>query len=261
MDDTSEQQSLLSDWRQGDFCLDATLEIPILNHDDEGAFFGPAVGRGMVIVSQSCDIVRDPAERPYVQVSPLLEATSEELAAVAGKRRPQYATFGVLAEQGLVVDLDVVASVHKQVVAGWERAGGCATEAERAELAESLARHKQRFGFPDGFDRTLKDFRRWIERRANQNNESGSFIRAIDEIRVRCDDWEADPLSLEFICILKGDPPTQDRDAWDGPRADLESKITPKCPDAFVRIATKGEVSLIEYQESHFLDLDGLSDA
>lgn len=261
MDEAGGQQSLLSDWRQGDFCLDATLEIPILNYDDEGSFFGPATGRGMLILSQSCDIVRDPADRPYVQVSPLLEATAVELEAVSNKRRPQYATFEALAEHGLVVDLDVVASVHKQVVAGWERAGGCASEAERAGLAESLARHKQRFGFPDGFDRALKDFRRWIERRANQNNDSGSFIRAIDEIRVRCDDWKADPLSLELICILKGDPSAQDRDAWDGPRSDLESKITPKCPDAFVRIASKGEISLIEYQESHFLDLDGLSDA
>ncbi len=261
MDDTSEQQSHLSDWRQGDFCLDATLEIPILNYDDGGAFFGPATGRGMLIVSQSCDIVRDSVDRPYVQVSPLLEATAEELAAVANKRRPQYATFEALAGLGLVVDLDLVASVHKQVVASWERAGGCASEAERAGLAESLARHKQRFGFPDGFDLTLKDFRRWIERRANQNNDSGSFIRAIDEIRVRCDDWDADPLALEFICILKADPPVDEREGWEVPRADLESKITPKCPDAFVRVTSKGEISLIEYQESHFLDLDGLSDA
>jgi hypothetical protein len=87
------------------------------------------------------------------------------------------------------------------------------------------------------------------------------MIRAIEEIRVRCDDWDANPLALEFICILKGDPSPDERSVWDAPRHDLESKVTAVCPDAFVRLAAKGEISLTEYQKSHFLDLDGLSDA
>ena len=261
MDDPGEQQPLLSDWRQGDFCLDAALEIPVLGHDNEGPFFGSATGRGMIVVSQSCDIVRDLDERPHVQVAPLLEVTESELAAVSAKRRPRYTTFEALADSGLVVDLDVVATVDKRVVALWERTSGCSSEDERAEFAGALARHKQRFAFPDGFDSAIKDFRRWIERRAGKNNEAGAFIQAIDEIRVRCDDWAADPLEPEFICVLRGDPPAEQRQAWNAPRADLESKVTAVCPDAFVRIATKAELSLTEYQKSHFLDLDGLSDA
>jgi hypothetical protein len=261
MAENSEEEPLLSDWRQGDFCLDAELEIPILGHDEEGAFFGSATGRGMIVISQSCDIVRDPADRPHIQVSPLLEVNEAELSAVKGKRRPQFATFQALSDHSLVVDLDVVATVDKRVARSWRRAGGCADEAERAEFAAALARHKQRFAFPDGFDAAIKDFRRWIERRAEKSNNAGGMIRAIDEIRVRCDDWSADPLVLELICVLKGDPTAMERQAWDAPRADLESKITTVCPDAFVRIATKSEISLTEYQESHFLDLDGLSEA
>jgi hypothetical protein len=261
MDDPGEQQPLLASWRQGDFSLDATLKIPLLGQDDEGPFVGSADGRGMIVISQSCDIIRDHSERPFVQVSPLLEASESELVAIAEKQRPRYATFGALAENSLVVDLDVVATVDKRIVADWERAGGCSSEAERAEFAASLARHKQRFAFPDGFDATIKDFRRWIERRAKKPNAAGEMIRAIEEIRVRCDDWEADPLALELICILKGDPPAEQRQSWNAPRGELESKLTAACPDAFVRIASKVEVGLIEYQESHFLDLDGLSDA
>lgn len=253
MDIPDEQQSPLSDWRQGDFCLDVALEIPILGYDQDGPFFGSVTGHGMIVISQSCDIVRNAAERPHVQVAPLLEVTAGELAAVLGKRRPRYATFQALAGHSLVVDLDVIATAEKQAIIGWARAGGCSNEAERAEFAASLARHKQRFGFPDGFDQAIKDFRRWIERRADKQNDAGAFIRAIDEIRVRSDDWAADPLALELICILKGDPPAMERQAWDAPRIDLESKITAVCPDAFVRIATKAEVSLTEYQESHFL--------
>jgi len=261
MNEAGEEQPILSDWRQGDFCLDDALEIPILGHDEEGPFFGSAAGRGMIVISQSCDIVRRPEDRPQVQVAPLLEATEDELTAVLGKRRPRYATFDALAQCGLVADLDVVATVDKHVVAGWERSGGCTSEAERSEFAAALARHKHRFAFPDGFDAMIKDFRRWIERRAGKPNDAGNMIRAIDEIRVRCDDWEAEPLELEFICILKGEPLPADRDAWEKPRAELASKVTAACPEAFVRIVSKGELSLTEYQNSHFLDLDGLSDA
>lgn len=260
MAEPDENQPLLSDWRQGDFCLDATLEIPILGVDDDGTFFGPAKGKGLILLSQSCDIVRDSADRPYVQVAPLLHVTDAEFAAIVGKRRPRYATFSALAEHGLVADLDVISTIQKEVVARWDRTGGCIDETERAEFAICLARHKQRFAFPDGFDATIKKFRRWIERRAEQNNPSGDFIRIIDEIRVRCDDWFGNPLALEFICILKRDPVPGELQTWESPRAQLELQVTPDCPDSFVRIAAKVDVSLIEYQASHYLDLDGLSD-
>ena len=254
-------QPILAEWRQGDFCLNPSLEIPIVGHDDDGAFFGSARGHGMIVISQSCDIVRDASERPHVQVAPLLDVDPQELMAVLGKRRPRYTTFDSLVQLRLVVDLDVVATVAKQVVAGWDRSGGCSSEEERAEFGAALARHKQRFAFPDGFDRALKDFRRWIERRGGKNNTAGEFIRAIDEIRVRCDEWECDAPELEIICVLKGDPPAEQRNSWEDPRGELESKITPVCPGAFVRVVSKDEFSLTEYQASHFLDLDGLSDA
>jgi hypothetical protein len=261
MAELKENQPILTDWRQGDFCLNTSLAIPILGSDEQGIYFGSATGKGAILISQSCDIVRASSLRPYVQVAPLLEVTETELAAVVGKRRPRYVTFPALHGFGLVVDLDIVATVQKEVVAKWDRTGGCANEAERAEFAVSLARHKQRFAFPDSFDQAIKDFRRWIERRAEQNNPSGDFIRATDEIRVQCDDWSADVLALEFLCILKRDPRLGELQAWESPRADLELKIASKYPESFLRIVTKAELSLTEYQSSHYLDLDGLSDA
>jgi hypothetical protein len=252
---------ILGDWRQGDYSLDADLEIPVLVDNDGEASFGGADGAGMVLISQSCDILRDHNDRPHVQVSPLLKVSADELRAIAGRRKPQFATFAALAELGLAVDLDIVATVEKAVVKSWQRSGGCANDDERQEFAAALARHKRRFAFTDEFNRAIQQMRRWLQRRAQQNNNNGDMIRAIEQIRVRCPDWDAEPLDLEFICVLNREPTLGERRVWRASLVELEATVTPSYPNAFVRLATPNELSLAEYRSSARLDLDGLSDA
>lgn len=251
---------LLVDWRQGDFTLDANLEIPLLVDDAGETVIGGADGAGMVLISQSCDIVRDHTDRPHVQVAPLLRVSTEDLRAIAGRRKPQFATFAALAELSLAVDLDVVATVEKLVIARWPRSGGCLDDDERQDFAAALARHKLRFAFTDEFNRAIQQMRRWVQRRADQNSVNGTMIRSIEQIRVRCPGWSAEPLDLEFICVLNREPTLLERRAWRASLVELEAKVTPAYPNAFVRLASPNELSLAEYRSSARLDLDGLSD-
>ena len=60
--------------------------------DDADVLAGvPSSPRGIVIVSQTCDIVRTSAERPYVEVCALVEVSERDLEDVRRLRRPAYA--------------------------------------------------------------------------------------------------------------------------------------------------------------------------
>ncbi|MDT9598554.1 hypothetical protein [Sphingosinicella rhizophila] len=252
---------ILSDWRQGDFTLDADLEIPVLARDKKRSLFAGATGEGMILVSQSCDILRGEGDRPFVQVSPLLSVSESDLNAISRRRKPQFATFPALEARGLVVDLDIVASAEKIVVASWTRHDGCADDYERQDFAAALARHKQRFAFSDDFNREIQPLRKWIQKRAKQSGVNGEMIRAIEHVRVKCPDWAAASLDLEFICVLNREPTITERRTWRSVQAEMETTITKAYPNSFLHLATPGELSLEDYRASVQLDLDGLSAA
>lgn len=254
------EKPLLDEWRQDDFALH-DVELPIMGIDAEGAFFGGKAVPGVVVVSQSCDIVRAYGERPLVQVAALARATEAELAQIEARAKPRYGFLTPLKMHGLVVDFDIVASADKQLVATWERQAGCATDGEQRDFAAALARHKQRFAFPDAFQDALKPLRRWIERRAEKPNAAGGMLRSIEQIRVICDDWSKPERGLEFIGLLIGDPAAADRLTWAAPLAEMQKSVTGTYPEAVMRLATWSELSAAEYVRSDRLDLDGLSDA
>lgn len=62
----------LPELRQGDFSFDENWFVYRVAPDGDGEslFEEPIIG--IVVLSQSCDIVRDSAERPYLEVCPLV---------------------------------------------------------------------------------------------------------------------------------------------------------------------------------------------
>jgi hypothetical protein len=214
----------------------------------------------LVVISQSCDIVRSHEERPYVQVAALSPATHEELNLAEARTRPRYGYLEALRPLGLIVDFDITVTVAKITVAGWQRNQGCTTDEEQRDFALALARHKQRFAFPDDFNLALKPLRRWIERRSEKLNAAGEMLRAIEQIRVRCADW-SDPEDLEFIAVLIGDPDIARRQSWDAPCGEMAKTVQSTYSKSTFRLASWQELSAEDYLRSDRLDLDGLSDA
>lgn len=153
---------LLNDWRQGDFVL-APIELPILAFDQgETVVVFLNAEHGVAIVSQSCDIIRDVELKPFVQVAALERADEPELERTRTLGSPGLVYLPSLAPLGLVVNLDTVAAVQKEVVATWDRQPGCASDAEQRSLAAALARHRQRFAFPDEFNKAVKPVARQL---------------------------------------------------------------------------------------------------
>lgn len=252
---------LLNDWRQGDFILEP-IELPILALDQgEIAVTFVNAEHGVAIISQSCDLIRDVELKPFVHVAALERANEVELERTRTLGSPGLVYLPNLAPLRLVVNLDTVAAVQKELVATWDRQPGCASDDEQRSLAAALARHRQRFAFPDEFNKAVKPFRKWVQGKRSADSADGRLVRALRETRVSVDSWEA-PKTLLFTLIMHEPAPAADEKAWETILSKLEGKFSHEgYPPAEFRLVTYDDISARELLESDRLDLDGLSDA
>ena len=213
-DEQAIDETLLA-WRQGDVSLDAGLEFlhladlsrphspASLQVADAVADGGEALEggptpvldevRGVVILSQTCDVVRGCRERPFVEVAPLIEMSGQEVEAIRRLRRPAFAHVSATAEAGLVADLDRTMTVEKALVARWSRTPGWEIDEELRDFAVALARKRSRFAFPDDFVSAAQRLQRYLADKHDKKTKEGSHLRMLREIRVRAaPSWDSE---------------------------------------------------------------------
>jgi len=131
----------LQAWRQGDCTLEPQWFVHRINPSltltaagsaaaREGAELAEQQVNGLVVVSQTCDIVRACQERPYLEVCPLVRVSDEALHQIERGRKPAYAYLPQLADRRFVADLDRTMTVEKALVLSWSRTPGCASDTE-----------------------------------------------------------------------------------------------------------------------------------
>lgn len=252
----------LEEWRQGDCVLgeewflvrgNPAGDSPV---PDEGEVLEASVA-GLVVVTQTCDIVRDCEERPYVEVSPLV--LSEDFEGVRAGRRPSYGYVPGLADQKLVADLDRTMTVTKNVLAGWIRVAGVRTDDEARQFARALERKRGRFAFPDDFNSLCSDLKRRLTEKHDKQTLEGAALRRLREVRVEASpSWNSDAVSLTFWFIRHGADSGED---W---AQQLQAWLTLFRP-AGRYVDVQGTVSTLEgmkasdYLHSDRLDLDHIS--
>ena len=271
----------LRHWRQGDVSLDAGLEflhVADLSHPHSPASVEAVGGsggetrmagvatvaaevEGVVVLTQTCDIVRSCQNRPFVEIAPLVRLDDATVEQVRKLKRPAFAYVSSMATKGLVADLDRVMTVEKAVVANWRRTSGWDTDAENRAFARAIARKRSRIAFPDDFVLAADRFRRRIMEKHNRMTVEGSHLRALREIRVRAEpSWSDDAVGLTIWFIKDGDPEGENPD-W----PDLvESWV--RLFDESGRFRVKAavacrleDITARDYVESDALDLDSLS--
>jgi len=261
-------------WRQGDCVLGEhwllfRLDVgaPITEEARvaaaEGADAGEAEVRGLMLLTQTCDIVRSCRDRPFVEVCPLVEVDDEKFEEIRKGRRPNYAYIpGIADDTRLVGDLDRLMTVEKAVLAGWERVIGCRDDDEVRRLSLALARKRARFAFPDDFVDFVKDLQNRLTSKHNKNSDEGRALRALREIRVRAaPSWDADQVQLTFWFIRHDDEPEFEGQTWDNY---LESWLVRVRDDGRFHsidgaVVTLDDITARDYIESDQLDLDHLS--
>ena len=263
----------LQNWRQGDLALDVSwfvhvgdgaspLTIAASEADNDGVQAFTSEVKGLVILTQTCDIVRGCAIRPFVEVAPLIEVGDDDYHNVKKGRRPALATLPNLEAERLVVDLDRVMTIEKSVVASWTRTPGCEKDSDARMFAQALARKRVRFAFPDDFTAFAKKLQVRLTEKHDKATDEGRGLRVLREIRVRATpSWDATEVELLFWFIRNVDDATFEGKNW----ADLLEywlKLVPavgRFKAVEGQVATLHDMTAEDYLDSDPLDLDHIS--
>ncbi len=274
--DSSEVQRIdaaLKAWRQGDLALEEKwfvhlgdpvepLSEAAEQAEGEGVQALTSDAEGLIVVTQTCDIVRSCLTRPYVEVAPLMKVSGEDLRTVQRGLRPAHATLSCLAYGRLVADLDRVMTVEKSIVSGWVRTPGCSNDAESRVFAQALSRKRERFAFPDDFVRFAKKLKSRLEDKHGKSTDEGGGLRALREIRVQASpSWGASRVELFFWFVRNGVDVQCEGKSW----ASLLQQWMKLVPESERFSGVEGRVVALEdmtaaqYVDSDPLDLDHLS--
>jgi hypothetical protein len=260
-------------WRQGDLALDARWFVhaadptkpltaaAVLAPDTELQAVMTEV-EGLVIVTQTCDIVRHCVDRKFIELSPLVETDAQRLREIERLWRPGYAYIPATAPRRLVADLDRVMTVEKSVLASMTRTPGWSSDGEGRAFARALARKRVRYAFPDDFTEFVQKLAKRISEKHEKNSPEGRALRSLREIRVTAaPSWNAEAVELMFWFLRAELETTFEGHDWSAP---LEKWLQLVLKSGrYVRV--EGQVTTLDlmtasdYLESDQLDLDHLS--
>jgi hypothetical protein len=229
---------------------------------DQGVDLAESAVRGLVVLTQTCDIVRASRERPFLEVAPLVEVSAQVAHEIERGRRPVYAIIPALRTHRLVADLDRAMTVEKAVVAQWIRIAGCRTDTEARRFALALVRKRARVAFPDDFTAWVARLQARLLERHDKQSEEGRALRALREIRVRAaPSWEATTVEVTFWFIREEEAMDFDGKRWDI-LLDGWLQLMPaagRFRHVHGAVLALEDLTAKEYVESDPLDLDHLS--
>ena len=214
---SGEKVEKFSDLRQGD-----VLDIPALPTIVDGEPALTATPLGVVIISQTCDIVQESASKANLTVAPLVDPTA---ANISNAKRGRSATLLYLdGEQDggeAVADLQFVSSLPKVEIIGRTLIARHATEPSvsgQRQLAHRIGRAYTRFAFPDEVVPFLKRLRDMARKKANTMSAFGRVIDFVSDLRVSSDQWQSPDRQLRIYVVVSAQMLMNPEDAdpdWD----------------------------------------------
>lgn len=201
----------LQQWRQGDCVLgeqwftfrlspDAPLTDDAAAAAKDGVDNAESAVFGFAILTQTCDVVRECGERPFVEVCPLVEVDDDKLYEIERGRRPNYAYLPGVSNLHLVADLDRVMTVEKSLVAQWDRIVGCLHDNDSRRLSLALSRKRARIAFPDDVVAWVTPLISRMSTKHDKASDEGRALRSLREIRVRAaPSWDTKTIGLMFF--------------------------------------------------------------
>lgn len=248
-------------WRQGDCVVGDQWFVSRVPLDEEGDLREERVP-GLVVLSQTCDVVRSCVDRPLLEVAALVQVEDDDARhQIVRGRRPRYAAIPALHSSGLVADLDRVMSVDKAVAARWSRTPGWTADREIRAFQDAIARKRARFAFPDDFNRFCSKLVERLKKKHDKSSEEGAALRELREIRVAATpSWDAAEIELLFW-FIRDETHAQSDEKWSGWLESWLSLMPAAGRFVFVAgdVVTLEDMTARDYVDSDRLDLDQLS--
>jgi hypothetical protein len=263
----------LEAWRQGDCVLgehwfvhrlDKLIPVTVAGRAaaEQGVDLAEQEVQGFVVVTQTCDVVRSCAERPFVELCPLVEVDDDRLCEIQRGRRPAYAFVPLLSAHRLVAHLDRVMTVEKPLLAMWQRTPGWSTDVEARAFALALSRKRVRFAFPDDFTAFAKRLQSRIADKHERNTDEGRGLRALREIRVLASpSWDAPQVDLFFSFVRNESDADFEGKSWTVLLEGWLKLVRPagRFNSIHGQVLTLQDMTAREYVDSDPLDLDNVS--
>lgn len=190
------------DLRQGD-----VLNVPALPGLEAGAAVLHEAPAGVVIISQTCDVVQAGQSKRNVTVAPLLESPDGQIVSAARRGRSPLLLHlkGTEGSPEAIADLQRAGSLPKDALIGSQLIGrhtdGDSTVDAR-NLAQLVGRAYSRFAFPDAVHPVLEKMRRKARDTAGTASAFGRVIDHILELRITADQWDGPGRRLTLYAIV-----------------------------------------------------------
>jgi hypothetical protein len=206
-------------WRQGDvaavqiFSHIADLRRPVTSASEELSRSQASSSittmristqvESVVVLTQTCDIRRSSADRPYIEVCPLIRVAPATAASAAAGERPSYAALPTLGDNA-VADLDRVMTVEKGWLSLARHIQGWTTDSEIRKFQAAVARRYERFAFPDDFTKTAGKLREKIlSKHGKLTSPEGQLFSTVSQVRVNADPhWSSPDIEVTLSFIL-----------------------------------------------------------
>lgn len=199
-------QLALDDWEQGDILsIDSACVLrdtacpltgdPISDGPLAAVFVELLDGRAMV-VSQTCDIVdSDPLDKPTILIAPIRELAPDKAGLARKGRMPRF-VGAEWAGSGVFADLSGIFPVEKSLIAVRTKLASPQSARDRTNVAQRIARHFERFAFPDDFQPATASLRERFRIKAPMED----LVREVRALPVG-DDWTHDPLDVHLLFL------------------------------------------------------------
>lgn len=261
-------RAALQPWRQGDYTISSgDFPVAFLN-ENEIMEAGWDTVQGIVVVSQTCDIVNVVDLDDVVVVAPIAEVSESLLEAI----KFGTTTVGAVIENSIlptdVADLRYLATLRKTSLVKMERRAGFNSEETRDVFVNALERRYGRFAFPDALsDGPVITIRNRAKSLRKKDSPKAKVYKSLRSIRLVAEpDFDTPGAKIQFLLVLN-DPPHVFAEPTDiiaelKTQEDAERFNWPPAyekQDPLFRVATMDSLSAREWDNSRHVDLDFIS--
>lgn len=218
----------------------------------------------LVVVSQTCDIIRDCSQRPFVLLARVVTLDGPTANEARRYHRPRFVPVPGLGDDAFA-DLDLVVGVEKSVFLGVEATRGLPDDSAQRRFGMAVGRLFSRFAFPDDLVVSLRGLVARVRQKHAKDSPEGRALAALEDIRISgSPSWDAESIDV-FITFAPATRAEANEvmsdDEWDQL---VDGWLRQAEPFGVIRSVDGAmipleELSALEYMESDALDLDYLS--